>query len=64
MDVKMHRYMQRIEKIIHTPTKSKNNISPIRPTKTPLKNKPNQLDKYIKYELSAKIINNIINRNN
>ena len=64
MDVKMHRYMQRIEKIIHTPTKAVNNVSPIRPTKTPLKHKPNQLDKYIKYELSAKIINNIVNRNN
>lgn len=49
---------------MHTPSKTNNNISPIRPSKTPLKHKPNQLDKYIKYELSAKIINNIVTRNN
>lgn len=44
METKMHRYMQRIEKIISTPTKS-----PIRPTKSPLKCRTNQLDQYLKY---------------
>lgn len=64
MDAKMHRYMQRIEKIINTPKKAANNASPIRPAKSPLKHKPNQLDRYIKYELSMKVIGNIISRNN
>lgn len=57
METKMHRYMQRIEKIISTPTKS-----PIRPTKSPLKCRTNQLDQYLRYELSGKIINSVIKR--
>lgn len=57
MDQKIHRYMQRIEKIISTPNK---HTSPIRPSRSPLRCRTNQLDKYLKYELSAKIINNII----
>lgn len=59
METKMHRYMQRIEKIISTPTK---NISPHRPTKSPLKCRTNQLDQYLKYELSAKIVHTFIKR--
>lgn len=55
----MHRYMQRIEKIITTPIK---NVSPIRPTKSPLRCRANQLDQYLKYELSAKIIQSVIKR--
>lgn len=64
MDGKMHRYMQRIEKIINTPSKVNNNVSPLRPTKSPLKHRPNHLDRYIKYELSMKIINSIASRHN
>jgi len=64
MDVKMHRYMQRIEKIIHTPSKLGPNMSPHRPAKSPLSQKPNRLDRYIKYELSMKMINSIISRTN
>ena len=64
MDGKMHRYMQRIERLMATPTKAVAKVSPLRPTKSPLKHKPNHLDRYLKYELSIKIINNVINRNN
>ena len=50
--------MQRIEKIISTPTRT---LSP-RPAKSPLKCKTNQLDQYLKYELSVKIITNFLHR--
>ena len=59
MDQKIHRYMQRIEKIISTPNRK---TSPTKLSRSPLRCRTNQLDKYIKYELSAKIINNIIQK--
>lgn len=59
MDSKMHRYMQRIEKLISTPTRT---VSPIRPNKSPFKCRTNQLDQYLKYELSVKIITNFLSK--
>jgi len=60
MESKIHRYMQRIERIMGTPNKT---ISPIRPSKSPLNCKTNQLDLYLKYELSGKIVRSIIQKN-
>jgi hypothetical protein len=59
MDQKFHRYMQRIEKIIGTPNR---NVSPIRPSRSPFRCRANQLDQYLKYELSAKIINGVLQK--
>jgi len=57
----MHRYMQRIEKLMGTPNR---NASPMRPSRSPLSSRTNQLDKYLKFELSAKIINSVIKKKN
>ena len=53
----MQRYMQRIERLISTPNRA---TSPIRPSKSPLSCRTNTLDKYLKYELSAKMISGFI----
>ena len=55
----MQRYLQRIEKIMSTPKKGSTRY---RPSKSPLTCKTNNLDQYLKYELSTKIIQNILNR--
>ena len=59
MEGKMHRYMQRIEKIITTPNR---HHSPLRPSHSPLRCRANQLDRYIKFELSARIITKLIDK--
>ena len=59
MDQKLQRYMQRIDKIISIPNRA---VSPIRNTRSPFKCRTNQLDQYLKYELSAKIINNVFQK--
>jgi hypothetical protein len=61
MDEKIQRYIQRIDKIMFTPKKG--GYQP-RPSKSPVLCKPKNLDQYIKYELSTKIIQNIVNRTN
>lgn len=60
MDEKTQRYMQRIDKIMYTPRKSTN---PARPSKSPLTTQPKNLDRYLKYELSSKIVQAVITRN-
>ena len=57
MDSKMQRYMQRIERLISTPNRAS---SPMRPSKSPLSCRTNNLDRYLKYELSAKMITGVI----
>ena len=61
MDPKTFRYMQRIERIIGTPHRV---TSPIRPSKSPLLCKTNRLDRYLKFELAAKISASIIHKSN
>jgi hypothetical protein len=60
MNEQTQRYMHRIDQIMLTPRK--NNKQP-RPSKSPAYYRPSNLDKYIKYELSTKIIQKIINKN-
>jgi hypothetical protein len=60
MDEKTQRYMHRIDQIMLTPTKA--NAQP-KPSRSPLNARQNSLDKYIKYELSTKIIQEIIKKN-
>jgi hypothetical protein len=59
MDLRTQRYMQRIEQIMQIPKKG----TPHRPSKSPISCKPNHLDTYLKYELSSKIIQKILNQN-
>lgn len=61
MDSKMHRYMQRIDKIMGSNNKS---ISPLRTAKSSIKVRTNNLDNYLKFELTVKIIGNVIEKNN
>jgi hypothetical protein len=61
MDAKTYRYMQRIDKIMGSNTKS---VSPYRPSKSPIKMKTNNLDNYLKFELSVKIISSFIDKTN
>jgi hypothetical protein len=60
MDEKTQRYLHRIDQIMLTPTKA---APQGRPSRSPLTGRPQYLDKYIKYELSTKIIQNIITKN-
>lgn len=66
MDSKMHRYMQRIDKLMHQMKNT--NASPIRsrPSKSPLHLTPstNNLDQYLKYDLTAKIISRVVDSYN
>jgi hypothetical protein len=58
MDSKMHRYMQRIERLMGTPSKTGKQVSPLSRSPAPKAN--THLDKYLKYELSAKIISSLL----
>jgi hypothetical protein len=60
MDEKTQRYLHRIDQIMVTPSKA---APQGRPSKSPLTGCSQHLDKYIKYELSSKIIHNIISKN-
>lgn len=60
MNEKTQRYLHRIDQIMLTPTKA----APLaRPSKSPLTGRSQHLSKYINYEISSKIIQNIITKN-
>jgi hypothetical protein len=63
-DSKINRYLQRIDRIIGP--KKKNSLSPVASTihKSPNAHKTNNLDNFLKYELTVKILSKVIEKNN